>query len=227
MSDARSTRELALAAVTEWLDGKDEGSLALLERGERVYYADTIERRHPTRGVESTKVLLRVPMGPELVEARLRALSHVIDLVKRFRKDADPKTVDDVTAYVGPGYWDECENVFILAASLFREPDGAGEPTPYMLPALLWQAHDRTALATVAAKLDHYSRLESPRLAELDEATFLHVLSKVAERRSLSPLAYIAPAARDGFVLTAALRLAHSLTARPSPLPLSTSPAAD
>jgi hypothetical protein len=197
-------------AVARWLKGKTLEELEAVEQQGRALYPDTIKRYNTAKKgqIEEISVLLRVPTTTEQVRSRVGALDQAKKLC---RLDKRP-TLAEAEGLLGASYFDNLDTIQLLSLCILDAEPLDGAHPRYMLPEDLDRMHPRGALLEIYERLNHYTALEDPRLGEVTEEQFHHVVAAIARCGNLSPLLVIGGSGRDSFIVSMASRLASSQT---------------
>ena len=196
--------------LCEWLKGKSNDELDIIEFGARAAYLIHIDRRNPRTGErEQVKVRVLATNHVDKCKARIDALRWCQTLAGLKER---PNWAE-ACAIFGEVYVDELDTV-CLVARLCRDHDAPEHQHQHY--EALDQLYGRASIIALWERLCLLEDWTDPRISDMSDEEFWAAVTAIDRVKNSSPLVAIAGAERDSFVTSMATRLL-SFRTRKSP----------
>jgi hypothetical protein len=194
--------------ASAWLEGKTVAELEAIEHEGRVLIPEAMRFVGANGKERLDRYYMRIPTEGERGMARLKAVrlvaEHMGPDAKRAMGAGDTWTIAKAQAVIGADVFENFDTTCIVAASL-REWDAPHGPA--FLPEILITTYLPATIFDAFERLDFYSKLYNPRLAELTDDDFWKAVAGIAKTKNLGPLAVMRGDAQTSFVV----RMAETL----------------
>lgn len=198
--------------LPSWFEGKTIADLNAVELGGVVYIPDQLRRVNAKGEIETEDVMVKVPSEQDRAQARVDAIYHVGEL----RKWPTPKhtwTVEQCQQAIGAEVFENLDTAAIVARSLYERKQIDGKYPPAYMLAILISSWPPASWFDMFERLNVYSNLFNPRVADIDEDTLWRVMAQIARVQNVSPFGVMRGDLQSAFIVRMAsecLRLRRS-----------------
>lgn len=204
--------------VGRWFAGIDPKELVVQHdaRG-RVYYPETLKRKHVKDGPQEVEILVRTPNTADRIRSRRLAVRWVGQHAGLEKTEQAKLTIEQAQNLAGAMYFEQVDTLHLLSELVYeRQLDPDGEPRRYGTADYLDAMHPNTALWDLMERLDFLVNLEDPRITTVTVEMVMDVAEAMARRGNISPLLGIAGPERESLLLSMAQQLVGSATRKSS-----------
>lgn len=187
-----------------WIDGRSLDELEFSVVGGQILARDEIRYRALKGQMKKEPVLIRAPLMPDLVSAKIDA----IRFVAKQASNPEITTMDAAVAVVGRSYFEQLDNYGIVARCT-HEHESCGDEMPpqYKLFELLLADHPPMVIDDLLEHMALLKKFSNPRLIKLSEADFWRACGAIATKGNISPLGDMSEDTWHAFIVETCARL--------------------
>ena len=200
----------ASESLGTWVDNKSAGEFDVIEFDDTAAYLDHILRRNPKTGArERTPIRIVAPGHTVRCKARIDALKWV----QSMHGMKNRPNWEEACSLLGAVYVDELDTVCIVARCT-RDFDAPQHQ--HLVYDELDKRYGRGAILDLWARICQLDAYLDPRVHEVPKEEFTALVDRIAEVRSISPLAGMSGGAQSTFIVTMASQLRSLRTPKAS-----------
>lgn len=171
-------------SIRSWFAGKTHAELKAIDFQNRILIPDAIHTRGPAGEERAHRVLVEVPTEDMRGLARVDAIHHVRDHLRKKKIKVD--TVEEARSAVGGEVFENLDTAAIVDRCC-RELEPPYQQM-FLLDTLVESFRPFSVLLQLYERIDLYAEMWNPNVGELSEAEFWGTVEAIARSQNLSPL---------------------------------------